>query len=278
MKKIISLLFFALSLSSYGQITAEKYYPTGNVLRGFLKVVQFSNAGYKYVANDTSTITIYNLNHTVYLNINIPAYSPPRSSGYQGYPQILYISDELFNTNPNDIEYFIYYDASCRVYDQNGNTLFTKDSVLLGNSNQAVYIDYEHFISYTPTGVKMMIPNQFNSGATVYALPGNLPCQNCNNITTGSRNNANTNLNTSIINYPNPAKNETTVAYDLPQGVTTADLVFYNISGQEVKRFKVTNAFKDILVSTTDLEAGTYYYQIQTAGAVSAGKKLIVIK
>jgi sugar lactone lactonase YvrE len=87
-----------------------------------------------------------------------------------------------------------------------------------------------------------------------------------------------TNKNEQINMYPNPAKNETTVAYDLPQGVTTADLVFYNITGQEVKRFKVSNAFKDILISTADLEAGTYYYQLQAAGANSAGKKMIIIK
>jgi len=128
-------------------------------------------------------------------------------------------------------------------------------------------------------GYKMIIYGYFYPQAFVYSLPGTLPCSDCANGLTGSRTMANNNMQGSeILNYPNPTKNETTVAYDLPQGVTNADLVFYNITGQEVKRFKVTNAFKDILISTADLEAGTYYYQLQAPGANSAGKKMIVIK
>jgi hypothetical protein len=68
------------------------------------------------------------------------------------------------------------------------------------------------------------------------------------------------------------------VQYTLPQGITTAELVFYSIQGVEVKRFQVTNAFNDVLISTADLEAGTYYYQIQAANGYSAGKKMIVIR
>ena len=50
------------------------------------------------------------------------------------------------------------------------------------------------------------------------------------------------------------------------------------MTGREVKRYKVSNAFKDILISTDELAAGTYYYQLQTTSGFKAGKKMIVIK
>ena len=284
MKKLLPFLFFAIATSNYGQITFENYYPTGNVLKGYLKLVKLSSAGYKYVLNDTNTITLYNLNHTVYLNINIPPRNPPANVAYQGFPQILYVSDELFNTNPADIEYFLYYyDASgnndCRVYDQSGNILFTKDSVVIANYDFHGYVDFTNFISYTTSGVKMIIPKQYGTGAFVYSLPGTLPCSDCANGTTSNRINSNESpKGGEVSNYPNPTAGQTTVEYNLPQGITSADLVFYNITGQEIKRFKVTNAFHDILISTADLNAGTYYYQIQTSTGFSVGKKMIVIK
>ncbi len=284
MKKSLYTLLLAASLSANAQITLEHYYPTGNILKGYLKLVQLSAAGYKYVLNDTNTITLYNLNHTVYLTINIPPRNPPASSSFYGFPQILYVSDELFNTNPADIEYFIYYeDASgnndCRIYDQVGSILFSKDSVVIDNYDFHGYVDITNFISYSPSGVKMIIPQQYGSGATVYSLPGTLPCNDCTGGTVTALRTVNGNTpNVGISNYPNPANNQTTVQYNLPEGITTAELVFYNIQGVEVKRFKVTNAFTDILISTADLEAGTYYYQIQAANSYSAGKKMIVIK
>ena len=41
---------------------------------------------------------------------------------------------------------------------------------------------------------------------------------------------------------------------------------------------KVTNAFHDIIISTAELDAGTYYYQLQTASGFKAGKKMVVVK
>lgn len=275
MKKLLTLLLFATCISANAQITFENSYPPPT-FNTFLRLVKLSSSGYKYAQYDTTAITIYNLNHTLYKTINIPA-----SAGGFGNPinlEVSYISEELFNTNPGDIEYFLYYPGTtynghCRVYDEAGNVLFSKDTVQL-NLSYGDY-GYKEFVSYTTTGYKMIV---YGNTTCVYALPGTLPCNDCGNGLAGSRTSADNNIQGNILNYPNPAKNETTVAYDLPNGLTSADLVFYNITGQEVKRFKVTNAFKDILVSTADLEAGTYYYQLQAAGANSTGKKMIVIR
>ena len=78
--------------------------------------------------------------------------------------------------------------------------------------------------------------------------------------------------------YPNPAVNSTRVNYELPKGANEGEIIFYNLQGNEVKRFKVDRTFESLLISTSDLAAGTYYYRLQTAAQSSEGKKMIVIK
>jgi len=286
MKKLLTFLLLATATLNYGQITFENKYSTGSVIQNYIRLVKLSSSGYKYVMNDTNTITLYNLNHTLFKTITIPI------SGFAAffpYPkvQVYYVSEELFNTNPANIEYLVSYSdpsyvGHIRVYDELGNMLFSKDSTVIQLTDT---YGNENFISYTPSGIKMIISQADNSGgskgyASVYSLPGTLPCHDCvNGTTTGLVTTNDGNVQEGkISNYPNPSNGQTTVEYNLPQGVTTADLVFYNITGQEIKRFKVTNAFRDILISTADLEAGTYYYQLQTATGFNAGKKMIVIK
>ena len=78
--------------------------------------------------------------------------------------------------------------------------------------------------------------------------------------------------------YPNPSISTTQIDYDLPKGINQGEIVFYNLQGKEVKRFKVDKTFNTLLISTSDLAAGTYYYQLQTTTQNSEGKKMVVIK
>lgn len=275
MKKLIVLLLITVSINSFAQITLEHSYPMDGA---YLRLVKLSSSGYKYVANDTNSIYLYNLNHTVFRTISIP-HSPGELTYGHFYP--MYISEELFNTNPADIEYLLCINpgayTKCRIYNEAGNLLFSQDSIYI-NANDIFGVGNEYFVSYTPSGYKMILI-KMNVGNQVYSLPGFLPCQDCtNSVVTSLVTENNGNKSGNISNYPNPNKGETTIEYTLPQGTTTADLVIYNLTGQELKRYKVTNAFHDILISTNELDAGTYYYQIQTTTGFSAGKKMIVIK
>jgi len=280
MKKLITTLLLIASISGYAQITLENTYPTGSSYYKNLRLVKLSSSGYKYITSDDSTLILYNLNHTVFRIINIPQIA----GGYYSC-WAYYVSEELFNTNPADIEYFLYYSNgtvfNCRVFDELGTVLLAKDSI---GGNMANLYGKENFISYTTTGCKMIISNFFtfalpNYEAYVYALPGFLPCQDCTGgVITGMTTESGNLKSGNITNYPNPNNGQTTIEYTLPQGTTTADLVFYNMTGQEIKRFKVTDTFHDIVISTADLEAGTYYYQLQTTSGFKAGKKMVVIK
>ncbi|HXB41101.1 MAG TPA: T9SS type A sorting domain-containing protein [Bacteroidia bacterium] len=78
--------------------------------------------------------------------------------------------------------------------------------------------------------------------------------------------------------HPNPANDATTIEYKISDGVNQGEIIFYDLQGTEIKRFKVDKTFSSLLISTTDIPAGTYYYQLQTSGNTSAGKKMVVIK
>lgn len=209
---------------------------------------------------------------------------PERETGLR--PSIFYISEELFNTNPSDVEYFMCYVdtnyvSNCRVFDENGTILFSKDS---STWSYSVNFSDQQFIAFTTMGAKMILygdplVSANSKNAFVYSLPGSIPCQDCTNGTISSIMTNNNGANEGkISNYPNPTLGQVTVEYTLPQGINKADLVFYNTTGQEVKRYKVTNAFHNIIINTADLNAGTYYYQLQSADGIIAGKKMVVLK
>lgn len=78
--------------------------------------------------------------------------------------------------------------------------------------------------------------------------------------------------------FPNPTTNEVTIRYALPLGVNNGVIVFYNLQGNEIKRFTIDRTFTTLLISTEDIASGMYYCQLQTTGQKSVCKKLIVIK
>ncbi|MBC8046684.1 MAG: T9SS type A sorting domain-containing protein [Fimbriimonadaceae bacterium] len=78
--------------------------------------------------------------------------------------------------------------------------------------------------------------------------------------------------------YPNPSVNTTRIEYKLPEGIYSGEIVFYDLQGKEIKRFKVDSTFDSLSISTSEIPAGTYYYQLQTSTENSEGKKMVVIK
>ena len=141
--------------------------------------------------------------------------------------------------------------------------------------------EQQYPIYNTSVGTKMIL-SYSNGQAKVFSLGGTLscssPCSATGGNTTGLRGASPTNNNGLGNAYPNPTANTTTIPYTLPQGTTQGELVFYNIQGVEVKRFRVDNTFSTLLISTTDIAAGIYYYNLQIGGDASATKKMVVVK
>ena len=78
--------------------------------------------------------------------------------------------------------------------------------------------------------------------------------------------------------YPNPAQYFTNIVYQLPTGVNKAELVFYDVKGNEVKRFAVDRTYDHLRISTAELSSGTYFYSLQTSKGIIGGKKMIIIR
>ena len=277
LKKILFIALIAFGINAKAQIALEYKYQGGNAAFKYLRLVHFTSAGYKYRIIDryNNVITIYNLNHSIYKTINVP-------TQISKYWDVYYLSDELFNTNPNDIEYILgnYNSNYIRIYEETGNLLFSKDSVEVGKFSTA---NIGQQIFYTPLGIKMILQNPFlntDSSASVYSLPGKLSCNDCVNgsiggITPYDGNGNEINISNS---YPNPAINSTRIDYTFPSGVNEGEIVFYDLQGKELKRFKVDKTFDHLLISTADIPAGNYFFQLQTSNQASEGKKMVVIK
>ncbi len=75
--------------------------------------------------------------------------------------------------------------------------------------------------------------------------------------------------------YPNPANNLTRISYDLISS-RNAKLVFYNLLGSIVYETPLTDNKGTLIVNTSGLKSGIYYYSIVTDGKNIASKKLVI--
>lgn len=278
MKKMFFLVLLLIATrTSHAQITYEQTYPNGSQFAGNLHPVQLTGVGYVYCLYDIAQLQIrlYNLNHSLYTTINIPALPANAAS-----IRISYVSNTLFDMNSTNMEYIIQYTAPVTnnsnrvcVYRDNGTLLFQKDSVFL---DPAYYTETPSAIFSTPSGTKMILSSQFGP-AYVYALAGTLPCYACSPTPPLSDGPDGENPHRSALPFPNPSSETTTVPYQLPEGEHSGWLVVYDQLGQEVKRFQVTDQFDSLLVGTADLAVGTYNYRIEANGKTVQGRQLIVI-
>jgi len=277
MKKIVYLIILLCTIyDSNAQITYEASYSSQPL------ILYFNHMSPKWMTRPTQNqVNLYNLDHSLYASINIPA--------QPAYFGIAYITEDLFDTDSTNLEYLIssVMNASTffvKIYRQNGTLLFQRDSATVTFSAILANNDYRSNIVPTDSGTKMFlgIYTPYYNHSEVYSLPGVLPCPMvCGNISSeGSfpvqiEEAVQKNFNNP---YPNPTSSQIRIPYQLPQGEPKGEIVFYDLAGVEVKRYKVDNAFTELILTTSDLAAGSYYYQLQTAHTKSEGKKLLVVK
>jgi hypothetical protein len=283
MKKVFLFILILLKFNVNAQITLNHIYDTASTnsslfLPNQLMIVNFEISGYKYVKinRNLDEIQIYSMSHSLIKVISYASF--PQACN--AVPNILYLSEQLFDTD-NAIE-FMYVITDCPgvtktyIYKEDGTLLFSdiaSPSILL-NFEQQQYPIYN-----TNQGTKMIL-SYSNGQAKVFNLPGSLLCNNpCNNSLTTGINSSEIKNNILLSNpHPNPAISSTTIDYTLPENVQKGEIVFYDVRGVEIKRFSVDKTFSSLLISTNDIAAGTYYYQLQIIGTVAAAKKLVIIK
>jgi hypothetical protein len=259
MKKTIAALCL-LTTISYGQITFENTY---NIPVNGIEAYKFGNTDTKYITLNQSSnlVTIFNQNHSVYKSFTIPTQP---SSFFVGF-----YSETLFN-NDNLVEYMVSHNTNVcglstykmKIYNENGTIVFQKDSLSIIPS----VIKNTFFNS--PQGTKMILnqyvscaPNQLAS--SVYSLGGQLY--------TKVKDNDGLNQNEFRV-FPNPSSNYFKVEYKLPVNTTEGLMEIYNIQGQLMKSYKLSNQLTDILIESTELQSGSYIVKIQADNNVISNK------
>ncbi|OFX33169.1 MAG: hypothetical protein A2X08_14085 [Bacteroidetes bacterium GWA2_32_17] len=277
MKKYFFIFIMTFTINAQAQVIFEHDYDSAatynNCFGNFsqLMIIKFEVSGEKYVKVNRcgKVIVIYNLNHSLVKTISLSGV--PLDNGVVG--DILYLSETLFDTD-SSIEFMYtvfgvgYYITN--IYKENGSFIFSDTGSVMVHPN---YEMQQYPIYNTSQGTKMILSYK-NGHAKVFSLAGTLSTsiEQANGQLMQAQNGQFSNL------YPNPSNGSVTLQYELPKNETEGELILYNMQGTEVKRYKVDNTFKDILLDNKQLAAGTYFYQLQTKKGAVGTKKMIVIK
>ena len=76
--------------------------------------------------------------------------------------------------------------------------------------------------------------------------------------------------------YPNPAVNYTSFDYSFAQGTTSAKFVLSDILGSKVKEEVLNNLSGTLLLNTSEIEGGLYFYSFYENDRLILTKKIII--
>lgn len=285
MKNLFLVLIFCLTAAStHAQISFDQAFPTNNYTGVGLARLQIN--GNKYVQFDqaSSTIYIYNLNHTIFKSITIPSTIPAYI-----YPEVEYISDSLFNSD-NLIEYAFMCEVNSvpkfYVFNETGSQLLFVDSVYLGQTS--FYIKSNFVITdpvyFDGLHTKLRLSTAMYSSSTsrdlIFTLPGAIPCLPCSGSGMGTITGMNSyygNKNPNAVFYPNPVKDQLKLKYTLPKNAQMAIIKIQDVQGKMVDEVKVTNTF-DFIYLPSNYNNGLYFYSLIVDGTVIKTEKIILDK
>jgi hypothetical protein len=279
---IVFLLFFGVS--AHAQITLEHTYNGDNspVNSGGLGLVEVDSGIWKYVQLDvkvgsdtTESILIFNLDHSLDKVISVPNFANQFSFIF-----LLTISKNLFDLD-GTYDYalsYSFHEEDMRIFKEDGTLLFACDSCNLTADYAPTYETPSSIIS-TDSGLKMIIRKLVDTAQyyKVYSLPGKLPNRASKTAVVTPSIAYNGSLFPSSA-YPNPSNGQVRIAYELPSGVSSGDLILTTDDGREVKRYHVTSAFSDLLIETSDLPSGSYFYKLVTEKGESQAQRIVMTK
>jgi len=77
---------------------------------------------------------------------------------------------------------------------------------------------------------------------------------------------------------PNPTSTSTRIAYSLPEGVSTGEIVLRNYLGQHIRSFQLRANKGQVEWDASEYPAGTYFYTLSLDGQAVDTKQLVVFK
>ena len=279
LKKLFIVLLFAFSLKTDAQISLLNSYPI-TYFRYSLQSVYLKHDGFKFVNWHSDTLSFYNMNLTPFRSTVFP------SAWMSQQFSVEYISEGLFDNDSLHIDYVLNGD-SVVIYKDNGSVVYRNDSAVLPQ-----YTTYQYGIGMggpvfypvmsTDSGTFMVLTQMSSTNAIanqLYKLPGSLPCvPGCLGDFYASMPQISNNSSGAMSIYPNPAVSYTNIYYTLPEGTKNGELVLYDLAGREIKKYTVTSRVDHLLLTTSDIKAGTYFYQLLVNGIGISTKKIVVVK
>ncbi len=277
MKKLLFLILIIVSGSQlFSQVTLEGTYTSAASSGKHFLYIQLDSADYKYVVMDpiNSQFTLYNLNHSVYLNVTIPLTYDANIGKYS----ISYITKSLIDCDSSNIEYILSFtgDGIPTSYPKK-TIIYRTDGTLIQTIDSALYLNYTDGWKYGPeynkpvtntqNGTKLFL-RHLNGDAMVYSMCGHLHV----NIQEGD------NATLLMPPYPNPTMDYINLPYKLPEDENQGEIEILDVSGKVINSFIVDKTFDELLFSTENLPAGIYYYCLKTENKTIAGSKIIKIK
>jgi len=74
--------------------------------------------------------------------------------------------------------------------------------------------------------------------------------------------------------YPNPAKDEAYIDYQLPEG-QKGTVSFYNITGQLLSEYAISNGSNKLTINTAKYKSGIYFYKVLVNDNIIENEKMV---
>lgn len=258
-KILIICISTLLAISAKSQITLEHSYPSPVSNMIYIYTVNLANSGYKYAVEDYSNkqVRLYNLDHSLWKTIQL---TMPAGATWGN---VYNISETLFNSDGEVEVGYNYHITSPAEY----------EFVVISETGSIITTIHDcSGVSIKSTGANgWKIIAQIGTGALgtfdIYSLPGTMP--------SAVHEDKDIQDNSGYA-FPNPAKNNITIPYQLPAGCSKGELVIYNIMGIEMMRYQIDNTFNNLIINVSSLNSGTYIYKTFANNSISDSKVFIV--
>jgi hypothetical protein len=255
---VVNLLIFFSQAS--GQISLEHSYNYSGTY------TRLKNSGDKFFIMDVPAkqCRIYNVDHSLWKVVNLSV--PNNNFLYD----IKYVSEGLFTSDDRLALAYVYYNYnnSTQVYSYTAKVVTESGQELLSIPG-GLYL-YLHNLG--EQGVKLLAYSYNFSvfpetvQTHIYRLPGQDATKVNLQDMAGNPTNA----------FPNPAHGYTRVPYKLPDGMNEGEIILMDLSGNQIRSYRVDKNFDHLRIDTSDLPAGVYIYSVMAArGTVRTGKFVV---
>ncbi len=288
MRKIYLIFSFLFMLSfSNAQLVFENNYSINRISGDLFRLIKFTSLTEKYlvyIKSSPQTLKLYNLDHSLFKTINWSINISNKS-----LDAIVFLSDKLFNNDANIELLFTSHDTltgmrSVTIISENGSIIQSIDSSQLfgWKYNSLPFYVGQHLFKNTSNETKMYLESADGTKILVYGLPGKfesmLPDDNGNTTSSGIKQELSTKNWSLSAPQPNPSIISTKLFYTLPVTENQGTISLYNQSGQQIRVMIVDKNFDHIILNSTEIPAGTYYYTLSTSKEILESKKMIVLK